>query len=342
MFATIHIRSAALMAVWLSCLCTLLGMVGCAAMRTGPALQSPATTATAPEPSPQHMSAAAAGAGEWPAREVVLFYTGNNTSDGEVAAEIVASLEHGRFSVTAIDIEADAHHGEMPMAGSAAVAVGREAAARALERLPGRPLVVCRVFNYYELVASEAPLWGVSALPPLSLQLRGWKAVDPSLSRIGLIVSEAHAGLVADFTAAANAIGADVTVARSASDRETLYLFKRMAPGIDGFWLLPDSGILSPGVLRELLGYALSHQVGVLVSSEALLPWGALLSARSLPADVAASVRSVLERVVAGRTDQLARLSPLSQVALEFNPEAARRLGLAIVPDTRWVLREPD
>jgi hypothetical protein len=170
---------------------------------------------------------------------------------------------------------------------------------------------------------------------------KGRLAADASLQRIGIIVSEAHAGLVPDFLAAARAIGVDVEVERSASDLETLYLFKRMAPRLDGFWLLPDNRILSPGVLRELLSYASSHEVGVLVFSDALLPWGALLSAGSLPGDVAASVQGVLERIVADPTAQPERISSLSEVALRFNPDMARRLGLAIVPDTTWVLREP-
>jgi hypothetical protein len=52
-------------------------------------------------------------------------------------------------------------------------------------------------------------------------------------------------------------------------------VFKRLAPQIDGLWLVPDDRILSPAVLRELLNYAVSHGVRVCVFSDTLLQWGA-------------------------------------------------------------------
>lgn len=317
----------------------LLGMAGCAAIGAGSQPPPPAVGPAPARPVPRPVAAPVPD--ETPAHRIVLLYPGGAAADSEIAAAIAARLEPERFDVTLVDVETS---GE-PLSGqpaAVAVAVGRAAAVRALAMVPGRPVVVCQVFNYQELMSGDAPLWGVHALPPLALQLRGWKAADASLERIGLIVSEAHAALVPEFLAAARQIGAGVEIERSASDRETLYLFKRMAPRIDGLWLLPDNAILSPGVLRELLGYALSHEVGVLGFSEALLPWGALLSARSVPDDVAASVQGVLEQIIAGRLERLERMTPLSTVALDFNPEAARRLGLAIVPDTTWVLHEPD
>jgi hypothetical protein len=344
-------RAVARCAARLSCLFALLGTAGCAVRAGGgeptPQVAGPAAVARlAPPPRsmPMPPPAVPRAAPETPSHDVVLYYPGGDAADLEVATEIALRLEQGQFRVTLVDVEAPgvASQRRDVLPGAASVAVGRAAALRAAELAPDRPIVVCRVFDYQDLIVGEAPLWGVDALPPLSLQLRGWKAADNSLERVGLIISEAHADRIGDFLTAAQAIGLEVEVARSASDRETLYLFKRMAPRLDGFWLFPDNRILSPGVLRKLLDYASSHEVGVLVFSDALLSWGALLSARSLPGDVAASVQGVLERVVADPTQQPERMSSLSAVALDFNPDVAQRLNLAILPDTTWVLREPD
>jgi ABC-type uncharacterized transport system substrate-binding protein len=181
----------------------------------------------------------------------------------------------------------------------------------------------------------------VQPLPPLALQLRAWSSVDPSRKRIGLIVSEAQRGLIAEARAAAGG-NIEIKSEVSSSDRETLYLFKRLASQVDGLWLFPDNRILSPPVLRELLSYAVSHGVGVLVPNDSLLSWGALVSASSTPDDVARNVRTVLDRVSSGATKGLPAMTPLTEVKLEVNAGVARELGVATAPTAALVLREPD
>ncbi len=179
-------------------------------------------------------------------------------------------------------------------------------------------------------------------MPPLHLQLQAWKSIDSSLDRIGLITSEAHAAVADEASEAAGDVRAELTHLVSTSDRETLYLFKRLAPQIDGLLLFPDSQILSPNVLRELLSYAVSHDVGVLVFNDSLLAWGALLSASSRTPNVAVTVAGVLDRVVAGRTEDLPTMTPLSEVAVSFNADVATQLGMNVVPRSSWVIREAD
>jgi ABC-type uncharacterized transport system substrate-binding protein len=166
--------------------------------------------------------------------------------------------------------------------------------------------------------------------------------VDPSLRTIALIVGPAGEAIAAEARRAAEALAADLVVETSASDRETLYLFRRIATTVDGLWLLPDNDALSPQALRELLSYASSRGIGVLTFNEALLERGALLSATAVPADVAATVAHVVERVVAGQTAQLSPMTPLSAAALTINLALAATLGLPPVTEQRWVAREPD
>ena len=73
-----------------------------------------------------------------------------------------------------------------------------------------------------------------------------------------------------------------------------------------------------------------------------LLPRGALLTATAVPADVAATVAHVVERVVAGRGAELPSMTPLSAAELAVNVPIARTLGLPPVAAQRWVAREPD
>ena len=290
--------------------------------------------ARAPAPSPKPPAPAS--------RNVVVLFEEGAADYAEVAAQIVAQLPAARYRAVLVPIRADSSAILAPLVAlrpSIAVAVGREAVELARKHLATTPLVFCQVFNYQEFLSAGQPVWGVSPIPPLALQLRGWTTIDPSRRRIGLIVSEAQKSLADEAVKAAHGTVA-MTYEVSSSDRETLYLFKRLAPQVDGLWLFPDNRILSPNVLRELLSYAVSHGVGVLVFNDSLLQWGALTSASSTVADVARSVRGVLDRVVSGATRDLPAMTPLTEIELQVNLGVARELGVPEAPQSPLVLRE--
>jgi ABC-type uncharacterized transport system substrate-binding protein len=274
--------------------------------------------------------------------DVVVVVDTTAPSYTQVAAAIAAELPPRRYRVTEIASSATDELAGLRDRAVTLIAVGSDAVAAARAQLPDKPLVFCQVVAPDMLVGDAQRTWGVHALPPLSLQLRSWRAIDPTLRTVALIVSDRHAALAIEAEQAARANATDLVVETSASDRETLYLFRRIAAEVDGLWLLPDSRALSPSALRELLGYAAAHGIGVLTFSDALLRRGALLSATSLPEDVAATVHGVVERVVAGETRGLAAVTPLSAATVEVNAAVAGELGLPAPPVTRWVTRETD
>src|SRR5690606_6083281 len=69
----------------------------------------------------------------------------------------------------------------------AVIAIGLEAAEAAAAFAPV-PVVYCQVFNFRAPKDAAAVIRGVAAIPPLSLQLRGWRELSPTLSRVGMIV----------------------------------------------------------------------------------------------------------------------------------------------------------
>jgi hypothetical protein len=279
---------------------------------------------------------------ETPRVDIALIVDASTDVHGPVADEIAAALPPRRYRVTRYMTSAAGELDALRSRRVTIIAVGPEAVRTARAALPDKPLVFCQVPNYAEALQAGAPTWGVETLPPLALQLKSWRAVDPSLRTIALIVSAAGATLAEEAQRAAAALATDLLVETSGSDRETLYLFRRLATTVDGLWLLPDNDALSPQVLRELLSYASSRGIGVLTFNEALLARGALLTATAVPADVAATVAQVVDRVVAGETARLERMTPLSAAGLAVNVSVATALGLPPVTTPRWVAREPD
>jgi hypothetical protein len=320
-------------------------LAGCAA--TGPPAVVPALepivvdAEALPMPPPPETAVQPARPRQPPRADIALVVDTSTPAHAAIADEIAAALPPRRYRVEQFEATAP-ELDTLRSRGVTVVAVGPAAVQAARAALPDKPLVFCQVPAYADVLQAGAPIWGVQTLPPLELQLKSWQSIDPSLRTIALIVGPSAALLAEEARRAASSLAADLLVETSASDRETLYLFRRLAAAVDGLWLLPDNNALSPSVLRELLTLASTRGIGVLTFNDALLARGALITATAVPADVAATVVHVVDRVVAGHTTDLPAMTPLSAAALAVNVDVATALGLPPVIESRWVAREPD
>jgi hypothetical protein len=309
---------------WPSALVLIYLATGCARRVIPPA---PSVT-NAPVPSPP------------PLRDVaILYHSASGYSD--IAAQLKKLLPAATYRVTMADVQSEDSQRALDTLRRNpklfTVAIGLPAARFARDELKG-PVLFAGVFNYQELLVSGRPIRGVAAMPPLDLQVQDWTKLDPKVRRVGLIVSQSHTDLISEAELAAKIATVSVKSEISGSDRETLYLFKRMAPQIDGLWLVPDDQILSPGILCDLLEYAVSHGVRVCVFSDALLDWGALMSASPTPADTARTLRRLLERMMAGGANVVPPLTTTSELVVHLNTQIAGRLGLSSLRSS-WIVR---
>lgn len=204
------------------------------------------------------------------------------------------------------------------------IAIGLQAAEQAMALSP-LPVVFCQVFNI-PTAASTAPVRRIASIPPLSPQVRAWKQLNPGLDSIGAILGEGHEDLVAEARVAAAENGVTLHLRTATSDRETLYMFTRMAPDIDGFWLFPDNRVLSVAILKEMLSYASRHRVQVAVFNPKLLELGASLSVGTVDADIAATALEVADRIIAGELDAIPMRTPLRQLDVH-SPSATAAKG---------------
>jgi ABC-type uncharacterized transport system substrate-binding protein len=220
------------------------------------------------------------------------------------------------------------------------VAIGLSAA-RAARELSGKQVVFCQVFNYtdYDLVTPW--MKGVSMLPGFSEQLRVWKDLDPNLHRVALLTGANQQHLIRAATDAAQVYGMEVVYREVHSDKETLYSFKRLAPEVQGLWLLPDNRVLSAGVIRALMSYAVRQRKEVLVFSPTLLKIGGLISIEATESDVAAQVLARLQQAYAQKEIPGPDVVPLTSMQLQINARVAKQLGLALPAKYKTVAYEP-
>jgi ABC-type uncharacterized transport system substrate-binding protein len=193
------------------------------------------------------------------------------------------------------------------------VAIGLRAAKSSVA-MADSPVVFSQVFNHQDFGLLTANSRGVAPLAPLDAQLAAWTEIDPTLSRIGIIVGEGHDDLITEAQLAGQKHNVELRIRISHSDQETLYLFRRMAQDIDGFWLFPDNRVLSSRSLRKILESARRGQVAVAVPNESMLKMGATISIATQAEDIAATIAKVIRKIHSDGLRSVPAISPLSAI----------------------------
>jgi len=193
------------------------------------------------------------------------------------------------------------------------VAIGLRAAKSSVA-MANIPVIFSQVFNHQDYGLLTEHSRGVAPLAPLDAQLAAWTEVDPTISRIGIIVGEGHDELITEARLAAQKHNVELRVRIAHSDQETLYLFRRMSHDIDGFWLFPDNRILSARSLQQILESAKRGQVAVAVPYESMLTMGATISMATQADDIAATIAKIIWQIHDDGLRSVPAISPLSAV----------------------------
>jgi ABC-type uncharacterized transport system substrate-binding protein len=209
------------------------------------------------------------------------------------------------------------------------VAVGLQAA-KVARSFATVPVIFSQVFNVSENDLVSDQIRGVAVLPPLDLQVEAWRQMDPKIRNIGAILGEGHEELIGEAEQAMSERGIKFHYAIASSDRETLYHFKRLIRDIDGYLLFPDNRILSREVFTEIMSDAARHRIQVAVFNESLLKHGATFSASSVNSNIAAKIVIALNAIENGNLDEVASLTPLSEIRIQTNPKMVEIFGLQV------------
>ena len=146
-----------------------------------------------------------------------------------------------------------------------------------------------------------------------------WQEIDPTISRIGIIIGEGHEDLIADVQQAAERHDVTLNIRIAHSDQETLYLFKRMIRDIDGYWMFPDNRILSSRILQQLFDEAKSRHIPIAVPNESMLKMGAAISISTVASDIADTIVKVIRKIQAGELRRVPPMTALSEIRTRTN-----------------------
>ncbi|MFQ6024204.1 MAG: hypothetical protein ACE5NW_15920 [Acidiferrobacterales bacterium] len=214
-------------------------------------------------------------------------------------------------------------------------------AAKAARKLSGKQVIFCQVFNYQDYDLITPWMKGVSMVPQLSGLFSVWKALDPGLQRVAVITGKDHEHIVNQARHAAQPYGIGLIHRVVSSDKETLYVFNRLAAEIQGLWLLPDNRVLSRRVIHTMMSYSVKQGKQVSVFHPQLFKVGGLISVKSRDTDVAAQVLARLQRAQGKQNVPGPDVAPLTKTQVQINSVMAKRLGLAIPQQYKQLTYEP-
>jgi ABC-type uncharacterized transport system substrate-binding protein len=206
------------------------------------------------------------------------------------------------------------------------VAIGLNAA-KAGQALNDIPMVFCQIFNFEDHELLSPTSTGVKLLPPFSLQFELWKDLSPELRTAGIILGAGQESLVEEIRNAAAEHNVEVLTRTVNSDKESLFAFKRLAPKIQGFLLLPDNRVLSPRVLRDIVTYSRKHGTQIVVFNPKLLTLGADISFTSTNDDIADTVLRIIDASSEQMTNRPSRMTSLTTLRADISPEVAKQLS---------------
>ena len=251
----------------------LLLLAGCAAPGPPPALPEPEPVAVVPDPPPPPAPTEPVAtpprtpAPERTRADIAVVLDADTPAHVAVADEIVAALSPRLYRVARITTTDTATLDSLRSQAVTIVAVGAEAVRVARAALPSKPLVFCQVPDAADALQGGGPTWGVESLPPLTLQLKSWQAVDPSLRTIALIVSASGATLAEEARRAARIPAASASSRAPAAPASTTR--RAVATGTDVPSACSRSAIRRSTRRRRRCragGVAVHRRAGVLVA----------------------------------------------------------------------------
>ncbi|MDD5224216.1 MAG: ABC transporter substrate-binding protein [bacterium] len=211
----------------------------------------------------------------------------------------------------------------------AILALGARAAKLAREEITDIPVIYCLVFNPFELGLEAANISGVAMIASPDSQFENFKAVLPSLKRLGVLYDPGKSSRwVEGAKKAAPRYGIELVERRINSAEGVSQALKEIISTIDALWLLPDTTVVSKEIFSYLLNVTLDKQLPIFAFSEGLVKSGALLALSPDYRETGAKAGELINAILNGNSDHSSLVYPAGK--LYINSKTAEAVGIKI------------
>lgn len=199
------------------------------------------------------------------------------------------------------------------------------------------PIVYTMVLNPQSIASKKENISGVSMEIPPGKQVDEFHKALPGIKRIGLVYDprKTPAGFVSAAIKAAESKGITLVAREVSSSRKVMSAVNSMKEGIDAFWMLPDSTVVTPETVEFLLMFSVENTIPILTFSEKYVELGALMSLSMDAFGMGRNAGEIARRIIIDGED--AGNMPVSsngRAVLSINLKTAGKLGILINSDS--------
>ena len=202
------------------------------------------------------------------------------------------------------------------------------------------PVIFCMVLNpvasgfVQSMRASGNNLTGASLDIPARLQFEAFKAVVPSIKRVGVLYNPRETGEVVESAAkVARELGLELIAIPVSSGERLQDVVVNLDRKIDALWTVADSTIFSSDRATEfLLRKTIEQKIPFMGLSPAFVKAGALLALAVDYKDVGVQCGEVATQILARQAPSSVSIAVPRKTTLYLNLTVARAIGVSIPP----------
>jgi putative ABC transport system substrate-binding protein len=200
-----------------------------------------------------------------------------------------------------------------------------------VKKIKDIPIVYIMVLNPQSVISKEENITGVSMNIPPEKQLVLLQEAFHDVNRVGLLYDPEKSGyLVEKARYYSRKLGIKLIVEEVHSSKEVPSIINKMKYGIDVFWMLPDTTVITPETAEFLFLFSLENKIPIFTFSDKYLELGAVMSVGLDAFDIGRQAGEMAKKILSG-TDimNLPRVDARKAV-LTINLKTAKKLGITI------------
>ena len=186
------------------------------------------------------------------------------------------------------------------------------------------------VLNPPNPISKQENITGVSMNIPPEKQLSSLQEVH-EVKRVGLLYDPAKTGyLVKKALYSAERLGIKLVIKEVHNPKEVPATLDSMRDGIDAFWMLPDTTVLTPETVESLFLFSLENRIPVLTFSDKYLELGAMISVGIDAFDIGRQAGEMAKEILSGSNIKNLPRVDAQKAILTLNLKVAKKLGIRV------------
>ncbi len=210
------------------------------------------------------------------------------------------------------------------------VTVGIDALLK-VKKIKDIPIIYLMVLNPQSVISKEENITGVSMNIPPEKQLVLLHEGFHDAKRVGLLYDPAKTGyLIERARYYSKKLGIKLIAREVHSPKEVPSIINNMKYGIDVFWMLPDTTVITPETVEFLFLFSIENKIPVFTFSDKYLELGAVMSVSIDAFDIGRQAGEMAKKILSGTNIKNLPRFDARKAVLTINLKTAKKMGVTL------------